>query len=297
MNSSITQVLNGTIANGGSQNRFNATVSQLESNGFLFDISFTMPSGYTHKWDFLKDIFINITLRMGNTGNKSSCGLVSNARLYDLLSYSDFVAGVSMKGTDFTAGKLCRISGYIDNGFFKMQSTDALEISLNILDKANFPAADVSFTISSILNEIQATEFITYSSMDATGADQNYKNILNVFYIGSGVNAEAVITDETNPNNVNIASAIALSNAVGRFEFFTDFGEIYKEPFGLSQNCAIRCPNSNNPSLLLRGYEFFPDRMEKALDETIAQRDALIEKIRQSDSDKFNYLVSLGIID
>jgi hypothetical protein len=297
MNASITPILNGSISASGSQNRYNATVTQLESNGFLFDVSFTMPSGYTNKWDFLKNIYVNITLRMGNNGNKSSCGLVSNARLYDLLSYSDYIAGVSMKGTEFEANKLCRISGYVDNGYFKMSSADALEISLNIVSREHFPSAEINFVVSSVLNGVQGSEFITYQSVDATGADQNYKNVLDIYYIGTGVNAESVVIDEIGTNNVNINSAIALSNATGRFEFFTDFGELYKEPFGISQNVAMRVPTTNNPSLLVRSYEFFPDRLARGVDETIAQKNALLEKIRQNDPDKYEYLALLGEYD
>ena len=121
MNGNITTILNGVITSGGTQNRFTQTNANLSVNGFLFDVSFVMPSGYTGKWDFLKDIYVNITKRIG-MGNGGAVALLSNVSLYDAMSYSDCEAGVSMSGTDFTAGNTCRISGYLDTGYFGMTS-------------------------------------------------------------------------------------------------------------------------------------------------------------------------------
>jgi hypothetical protein len=201
-----------------------------------------------------------------------------------------------MQGTDFTANNVCRISGYLDIGYFAMSSRDALEITLNVADRTNFPSADVSFEFSACFDKVMATMYKCYQSTKSTGADQPYKNVLKVAYIGTGVNADAVVNDQIGNKSVNINSAIALSNAVGRFEFFTDYGVIYDEQFGLSQDLSLRVPTTNNPELLVVTYAFFPEETETSINDTIAQRNALLEQIKNNDSEKYQYLSDLGLV-
>ncbi len=296
MNSNITTILNGSIVSGGTQNRFTQTNSNLSVNGFLFDIKFTMPSGYNGKWDFLKDIYVNITKRIG-MGNGGAIALLSNCSLYDIMSYSDFKAGVSMSGTDFTAGNVCRISGYLDIGYFSMTSRDALEVTLNIASRSNFPSANVDFEICSVFKSVKVTNYICYQSTSATGADQPYKNVLEVAYIGTGVNADFVCNQQVGgTQNVNINSAIADSNAEGNFEFFTNLGIVYNEPFGISQDVSIRCPNTTSPSLFIVTYSFFPEETVNSLENADSERDSLISLIKTNDPDKYNYLTLLGLV-
>lgn len=295
MNGNITPILNGVIANGGAQNRFTQTNANLSVNGFLADIQFTMPSGYTGKWNFLKDIYVTITKRIGS-GNGGAVALLSNVSLYDFMSYSDFKAGVSMHGTDFTANSVCRISGYLNIGYFGMSSRDALEITLNVADRTNFPAADVTFEISACFDKVMSTMYICYQSSKATGADQPYKNVIEVAYVGTGVNADFVANDQIGTKSVNINSAVALSNATGQFEFFTDFAIVYQEQFGLSQDLSMRCPTTNNPSLLIVTYSFYPEETVDSLKEAEATRNSLITDIRNNDVEKYKYLLALGMV-
>ena len=104
MNGTITTLLNCAVSKSGAQNRFNQTSANLAVNGFLFDCKFTVPANYTGKWDFLKEFYVNITKRIG-AGNGGAVALLSNVSLYDILSYSDFVAGVSMISTSFEYGR------------------------------------------------------------------------------------------------------------------------------------------------------------------------------------------------
>jgi hypothetical protein len=294
MNGNITALLNGVIANGGAQNRFTSTSANLAVNGFLADIQFTMPSGYTGKWDFLKDIFVTITKRIGS-GNGGAVALLSNVSLYDMLSYSDFKHGVSMHGTDFTAGNVCRISGYLKTGYFSMSSRDALEVTLNVASRTNFPAADVTFELSSVFKAVEITNYICYQSAKPTGADQPYKNVLEVAYIGSGTNADFVVNDQIGNKNVNINSAIANSNAQGNFEFFTGLGIVYEEQFGISQDLSMRCPTTGSPSLFIVSMAFYPEETVDSVKEMVATKQSLIANIKNSDPDKYKYLLALGL--
>lgn len=294
MNGTITPILNGVIQKTGAQNRYNQTSANLSVNGFLFSVKFEVPASYTGKWNFLKDVYVNITKRIGS-GNGGAVALLSNVSLYDILSYSDYVAGVSMQSSVFTEGEIAVISGFADCGFFTMSSRDALEVTVNIADKTNIPTNDVTFEISAVFNQVMKTCYKCYQSAGATGADQPYKNVLEVFYIGAGINADVVVQDEIGPKAVNINSAIALSNSIGRFEFFTDFGEVYKDQFGISQDISLRVPTTGNPSILIVSYSFYPEETVNSLSDMVAAKNALLTKIKNNEPDKYLYLKAIGV--
>lgn len=295
-NSLCTPVLTG-IASPTSQARFTNTNSSLDVNGFLVDIWFTVPEDYAGKWDFLNDWYLNISYRVG-TGNGTQLALVSNVSLYDLLSYSDYIAGVSMSGTDFTAGKEARISGFIDAGFFKMGSRDALDVSLSL---ASLPTitTGVNFAVSAVFNRVQGNVLYTYSSAKPTGSDSPFTNVLEIYYVGNDqrLNDNAVIRDQIGTKTVNVEDAIALSNAVGRFEFFTRFGQIWSDTYGLSQDISMRVPNTVGGSIFIKRMEFNVDLLVNNADETLAEREALVATIRATDSSKYEYLRQLGVVD
>lgn len=235
----LTPILTG-IATSSSQAIFTQSNANLSVNGFCFDISFTVPENYTGKWDFLKNWLVQISLRKGS-GVGTQLALVSSVPLYSLLAYSDYIAGVSMESTTFTAGETARISGYIPIGFFGMGSRDALDIQLSL---STLPTMSVNFTVYSVFNEVQLNNISQYISMSPTGADQPIYNALELYYVGTNttLNDNAVTTDEEGVKTVNVEGAIALSNAVGEFEFFTRFGRIWADPYGLSQNISTLAP-------------------------------------------------------
>ena len=159
-----------------------------------------------------------------------------------------------------------------------MTSRDALEVTLNIASRTNFPSANVDFEICSVFKSVKVTNYKCYQSTSATGADQPYKNVLEVAYIGTGVNADFVCNQQVGgTQNVNINSAIADSNAEGRFEFFTDFGLVYAEPFGISQDVSIRCPNTASPSLFIVTYSFYPEETINSLENQHLQKENLYD--------------------
>ena len=108
--SSLIQTSLAGVINKTSSNRFVQTSTNLSVNGCLVDFNFTVPAAYTNKWDFLKDCYLSVLLRLG-TDNGGSVNLISDVPVYDLVEYSDYLAGVSLSGTDFTEGKIARISG------------------------------------------------------------------------------------------------------------------------------------------------------------------------------------------
>ena len=292
----ITNILNGTLSRTG-QTRFFETGANLSVQKFLFDVRFTVPESYTGKWDFLKEILISSTLRLG-ADNGGAIPLIADVPLYDLLEYSDSKQGVSLRSTTFIAGEEVRISGTIPVGFFRMSSRDALEMSLQVVDSSALPSVNVNFVISTVyLNGDQLSSLIVYKSAKPTGADMPYKNVLEMYYTGDQtVNKQVSITDQIGACPVNIEDAIARSNADDNFEFFTRFGNIYTDPYGVSQDLSVRVPTDDaNATLLIVQYAFNSALLENNASDMVAEKQSLLSKIRTSDPEKYSYLQLLGI--
>ena len=297
----ISPLLTGQFTPTG-QNRFTSTSTSLSENGILLDFSFIVPENYDGSWDFLKDFFLTVSYRIG-IGNGSAIQLISSCSVYSLLALSDYLAGVSMESTKFEAGKKARISGYVDTGYFEMRSNDALEVTLIYGGSASSrPAFNIDFTISNVFTQTLLVMLKTYQSCNPTGADQPYKNVLAVYYDShTPTEKDAVIKDQLgNTHAVSVPSAIAYSNSVGRFEFFTDFGELYKEPFQVSQDVTIKVPQNTSEGadvaeILIVGLAFYPELLLANASVSDSVRDSLLANIKESDGEKYKYLEYLGL--
>lgn len=281
-----------------SQTRAVQTNTNLDFNAALIDCEFLCPEPYANKWEFLKDVYLQVMLRLGSE-NGGSIPLISDVPLYSLLELSDYEAGVSMQSTVFENGKKVRISGKVRLGFYSMDARDALEVTLAVSKKDKLPAnAPIDIKISTVYEKVEKNSFILYKNSRPTGADQPYKNVLKLFYSGEKtVNESVTLTDQLGSKSVNIEDAIALSNAEGNFEFFTRFGKIYEDEYGLSQDLAFRCPTSDSDStILVQQYGFYPSAMSGTEAIVDSNYNSLLEKIRVQDSEKYNYLANLGIV-
>lgn len=301
MNSLSTPVNVGAFVKNGSL-RFNQTNSNLKINGFCFDIKWIVQDdvsgevNQTKSWEFLRKMNVNISLRIGS-GVGTQISLISNVPLYDLLMYSDYVAGVSMRSTSFTVGELARISGYVDLGFIGMGSRDALDVSVSLTEAWNANTA-LNFAVNAIYKKSCKTLCYTYSECKPTGADSPYTNVIGLYYCGDDIenNETAVCRDDEGTKSVNIEDAIAYSNSVGNFEFFTRFGCIYEDTFGISQDVSFRVPPVANSqaSILVKRIEFMPELLKANTDDSKAELASLLEKVKVKDENKYKYLVEIA---
>lgn len=301
MNSLSTPVNVGAFTKNGSL-RFNQTNSNLKMNGFCFDVKWIVQPdsagvvNQTKSWDFLRKMNVNIALRIGS-GVGTQISLVSNVPLYDLLMYSDYVAGVSMRSTDFVEGEEARISGYIDLGFVGMGSRDALDVSVSLTEAWNMDTA-LNYAVNVIFKKSCSTLCYTYSECKPTGADSPYTNVIGLYYCGDNVenHESAVVRDDEGTKSINIEDAIAYSNAIGNFEFFTRFGCIYEDTFGISQDVSFRVPPVQNSlaSILVKRIEFMPELYEANKDDSRAELASLLEKVKVKDANKYKYLMEIA---
>ena len=281
----------------GGQSKFSNNNSNLTVNAILIDCSFTVPADYTSKWDFLKNIFLNVTLRKGS-GTGGNIALLSNVSVNAAIHYSDVKAGVSIVSTQFTQGQKARISGCIPIGYFSMGSNDALETYINV--SGDLPeGVTLDFNVSSVYMNNTENKLLTYQQTKPTGSDQPYKNVLECWYIGKESDKTVTLQDQMGSQSLPIDSAIALTNAVGELEFFTDIGQLYVDPFGISQNMHFNIPVDDATSgaeVLVVGYDFNPDLLLANGAESLSQREMLITAIRTSQPEKYQYLQYRGLV-
>lgn len=292
MGSGITSPLlvgqQGTIG----QTRFLQTNSNLSLNGILIDVKVdVVERGFT-SWDFLKKVFIDVTMRSG-TGNGTSIPICSGLSLYDAIAFSDVISGVSMESTTFEVGKTVRVSGYLPVGFYKMDSRDALEVQIQ---SAELPEQAFDFVISSVFEGVSIPKILGYQSSKPTGADQPYKNVLALYYVGTDteVVGQATITDMGGTKQVNIEDAIALTNATGRLEFFTRIGQIYADEYEISQDLSFRLPSNITGDVLVVQEFFFPEILENTAETVDSQEQAILKEIELNEPDKYLYLKMTG---
>ena len=125
-----------------------------------------------------------------------------------------------------------------------------------------------------------------------------YKNVLSAYYIGNKtVNKQIAIQTQLGAKPVNIEDAIALANAVGRFEQFTRFAEVFRDVYGLSEDITLRVPTDDaDATLLIKQCVFNPAMLASTESTSGAEKASLIAQIRENDSEKYKYLSAAGII-
>ena len=279
-----------------------ASQQNVKVNGILFDCEFTPTSAYLSgdKFAFYKSITVDLVLRRGGSNAGQNHLVIDSVSLYQLLNLSDYLAGVSVKATasdEMVADSPFRISGYIDLGFFSMETTDTLDIEL--YTNTNLTVGG-TVRVSSVYVRDQLAVLKKYSSALPTGSDQSYNNVLAIYGDSTNkMNGTVTVRDEVGGSlSVNIEDAIALSNAVGNFEVFTRFGELYSDPYGVGQNVTTKSPVEANSDfeLLIVGFIYDLDMLGNSASTWEANKSLLFTKIINQGGDKLDYLRALGIV-
>lgn len=300
--SQINGIINTTFGQTGSL-RAMESQQNTKVNGLLLDITFTPTDEYMNgdKFAVYKKIFVDLNLRSGG-GNGSSGSnelLIDSVSLYQLLQYSDMVAGVSVKATaadEMKAGSPFRISGYVDLGFFPLGERDSLDIELYCSEQMPF---DVNINASTVFQRDSLALLRKYQTSKPTGSDQSYQNIIGIYVDTDKIlNKSITIRDMTNDMTAtNIEDAIALTNACANFEVFTRFGEVWADPYGVSQNITMKVPTDNEDTeILLVGYVFNTQFLASSAGNFVANKELLLTKIRNEGGTKVDYLTAMGIL-
>lgn len=273
------------------------TQQNTKVNSILFDIRFTPTAEYiaNDKFSVFKKVFCDLNLRNGS-GSGSSELIIDNVPLYQILQYSDLIAGVSVNATSMTANQEFRISGELPLGYFGLDANDSLDIELYCSEQMPF---DVSIDVSTIYTMDKLSLIYKYSTSKPTGSDQSYTNVIGAYIdTSNALYKTCTIRDEVNDQStIQIESAIAHTNAVGNFEVFTRFGQIYEDVYGVGQNITLKVPTDNaDTEILLVGYIYNTDMLVKSAGNFQANKELLMTKISNRGGDKAEYLRALGLI-
>jgi hypothetical protein len=128
-------------------------------------------------------------------------------------------------------------------------------------------------------------------SARSVGGEQAYRDVLSLYYLGAAKERNATVRDYTGSQTVNLRDAVALANAIGRYEYFTDFGIVYNDPTGLSQDITVSLEDEQ----LLAQQEFFqPAKMGEQDLRTLRVQESVLQAIYSSRPDKFDVLMARG---
>lgn len=292
--SELNDILTATFGTTGAL-RSIATQQNVKLNGILARVDFTPNASYLSgdKYKIFKNIRVTGNLRREN-GNTL---LFDSIPLLPWFMYSDSIGGVGLKGNvaEMKADELFSISAYLPIGYFDLGGKDSLDFEVNCSEAMPF---NVTITLTSSFDTAGITKIRTYKIAKATGSDQTFADVIGVYvHTDETVNQSASIKDQSSgQHSINIETCISKLNAVGRFEMFTRFGELFVDPFDLGQSVTLRVPPVQSIDLLVISYAYDLTLLAQNFAQTDATKQKLITEIINAGGNKVDYLKAVGVI-
>jgi hypothetical protein len=140
----------------------------------------------------------------------------------------------------------------------------------------------------------QSQRVFGYKSFKSVGGEQAYRDVQGLFYIGEAKEKNATIRDYTGSQTVNLRDSVAFANATGQVENFTNFGVLYTDPTGLSQDVAISLESGED---VLMFQEFFSfKKLVEGDSKIVREQEAVLQMIYASRPEKFEVLRQKGLV-
>jgi hypothetical protein len=214
---------------------------------------------------------------------------IVSAVVGDLFKLSDYAGGFSAKLHNDAEGKYY---AYIPLGNIMLEGEDSLEVSFSYTGHAT---AVYTVRLDAIDIE-QGNEYILgYDSVSGNGDSRYFRDVAAVYLTSPSTGAMFKCQDQMKGSNTVLDHvAVAIANELGQLEQREDFGLVWQDGSGLSQNLSITIPQGADV-LVVRRY--FPvERIERKSNQAAVQYQQLLEKIRVESPEKFHYLSSGGEI-
>lgn len=291
--SELNHALTANFGIGGDQSEI-STQQNVKVNGLLGVLKFTPTAEYiaADKYGVLKSIQLSMNLRTKD----SSTLIIDTVPLFLAVMYSDSIGGCGLKSREMVAGQEYQCEFYLPIGYFNLGGQDSLDYNVNVVKSLPF---NVKLDLYTSYDVVGLNTIRTYKRASATGSDQTYSNVIGMFaYAPDNVQGSASIKDQTSGNHtINIAASIAKLNATGRFEQFTNFGELFNDPFDVGQSVTAIIPNDQNIELLIVSYNYDTTMLVRNAAETDTAKTKLYTEIINAGGNKLNYLRARGIIE
>jgi len=258
-------------------------LSQFDADGLMIDIKLTTATGH------LRSDFDNwkLSATLKDPGTRD-INVFTDVRLSDLLKYSDFAGGFSM---ELAGDAAARYVAYIPLGNYMLEGDDALDLVLTIPGHAT-AVLDVNVSACDFVK--LAEKIVGYESLTGNGQEVIIKDAYSVFLCTAETGATIAVKDMEREYFVTDREVLAAGNALGKMEKWSSFGALYTDGTGYGQTVRIKVP-TNAVILIARG--FYPlQRVGKKAQSNVSQIDGLQDKIRSENPDKYQYLVSTGMI-
>lgn len=197
---------------------------------------------------------IAVTINFKNSVG-SGIAVTPNLPLDMVADLNDFEAGNGgVYGTD-TVGAFC-----LDIGKYCLRADD--EMTFNISTTATLTNA-CGLIVKAVDTKIAKEKLISYAFISAV-ANQAYQNsgVVAVYgSISSPSDSVFITTDDFfGSNNLSEIAVIALGAAVGRAENVDNFGPVWIDDTGLSQDVTVRA-GSSNERFLVKIWNFDANRI------------------------------------
>lgn len=276
------------------------TLQNVKLNGVVFDFRFTPTAEYIAEtaggadpYRVLKNIVVNVNYREGSGTGKNAL-LIDRVNLFLLMEHSDFIAGLDITQTPMEAGKEWRACGHLGFGYLSVTENDSLDCQIYV--RTN-PTINSKLYMSTELRKRSDVQIVQYRETRPTGASQTFENVLSAFITTEEPLNETISTTDYMTNEViNVETAIALSNAVGRFEKFKRYGQFYEDEYGVGQTLTFNCPTRNaDTEILLVCRVFSLDAQIAGNSEFVNDSRALMSKVATTDPNKFKSLELSGV--
>lgn len=276
--------------------RFSASqYSGLRANSLMIDVTMVPASGKEWNVEDLREIYLSVNFRRSNA---DALQLMDSVLVYDAVSFGDFNAGVSMSLANQLKPKTdqVRFSTVIPFGSFSVQLDESVEVLLanKPTNLANYTKIVFSFRWAFVA-DISSRVF-GYKSFKSAGGEQTYRDVLNFFILpGAGVDVaqkSATIRDYTGSQQVSLADSIAYANAAGRFEWFTNFGVLYTDPTGFSQDVTLSL-EAGFPVLMQQEFYSLSKNLEQD-SQMLRDKEAVLQGIYVTRPEKYQVLKSRG---
>jgi len=286
-----TEGLTALVTVGGAT-RFNESqFSGLKANSLLLDIIMTPKNGASWSFASLDGLYLSANLRQKDA---DSLQLLDNVMLSHFLTFSDFQAGVSLTlESDLALVKTSpvEISGLLDFGYIQVGNEESVELLLTGTPVTN---VDIQVNLKWIFVSEKESRIYGYKSYKSTGGEQADRDVQGLYIMEAPAEISATIRDLVGSQTVNVRDAVALANAVGRFEAFTNFGVLYADPFGVSQDISCRLDAGKN---LFLQQEFFNAYKSESRDtDTAGRYEAVLQAIYTNKPEKYAVLQQYGKI-
>jgi hypothetical protein len=291
MSGVFTEALSGVMSSSSPARFIGSQYAGLQVNQLMFTVKLSPASGKSWDVDCLKQILVSCNFRRKDA---DSLQLIDNCRLYDLFCFSDFFQGVSMSLMSQIQPKTSAVtfSGSVGLGYFLLSPDESVE--LMVVGKpdsiADYTSIDLDFRWVYIADISQ--KIYGFKSFKSVGGEQAYRDVLSLFYLGPGTNDNCTIRDYNGSQSVNLSDAVSLANAVGKFEYFTDFGLVYSDPTQFTQDISITLATGKD---LFVQIEFFQEnKLFEQNSRTTKNLESVLQNIYASRPEKFEVIKARG---